>query len=376
MYAPVEVVGAGPSGLAAAITLARGGRRVVVHEAQPEVGHRFRRDLQGLENWSGTRDVLDVLRDLGLTLDFDRAPCAQGIGFDAWDRRYPLRSSTPLCYLVERGPGRGSLDRALLDQALALGVDVRFGSRRERLEGPGIFALGPRSASAIAVGYHFETHQEDGFWIILDDALAPAGYAYLLVMGGRGTIKTCMFKNFSRRRTYVERTVERFRRLLDFDMRNSRFHGGVGNFFVPTTAHRGQHAIAGEQAGFQDALAGFGMRYAIQSGVMAAQCLLEETDYEASWQQQMKRQIETAWVNRAIYEHLGSHGYRWLLRVQAWTGDSSRFLRWLYRPARLRRLLLPWAQRRSALGITVRAVDDKAPPPNSNGVRRRQPSAA
>ncbi|MBI2959234.1 MAG: NAD(P)-binding protein, partial [Betaproteobacteria bacterium] len=58
----LQVVGAGPAGLAAAITLARAGCRVIVHEAQREVGYRFGGDLQGLENWSTKGDVLDALR--------------------------------------------------------------------------------------------------------------------------------------------------------------------------------------------------------------------------------------------------------------------------------------------------------------------------
>lgn len=46
---PIQIAGAGPAGLAAAITLARAGRQVVVHELQSDVGHRFKRDFQGLE---------------------------------------------------------------------------------------------------------------------------------------------------------------------------------------------------------------------------------------------------------------------------------------------------------------------------------------
>jgi flavin-dependent dehydrogenase len=342
--ATVEVVGAGPAGLAAAITLARGGRRVVVHEARHEVGHRFRRDLQGLENWSGDRDVLTMLNDVGLTTRFNAIPCSEGTGFDAWNRAYPLRGSAPLCYLVERGPGPGSLDRALLDQALASGVEVRFGSRKQRLDGQGIFASGPRKADAIAVGYHFMTRLADGFWIILDDNLAPGGYAYLLTMRGWGTVKSCMFHDFANQRVYVERTVERFRHLLGVDMRDARFHGGVANFFVPPTACRGPHPVIGEAAGFQDAFAGFGMRYAMLSGVTAAHSLMNGTDYDIAWRREIMRSMETAHVNRAIYDRLGNKGYRWLLRLQTVSGDGRGFLGRLYRSAHIRRLLLPFAR--------------------------------
>lgn len=46
----IRIAGAGPAGIASAITLARIGWRVVVHEAQREVGSRFQGDLQGLES--------------------------------------------------------------------------------------------------------------------------------------------------------------------------------------------------------------------------------------------------------------------------------------------------------------------------------------
>lgn len=101
----VQIAGAGPAGLAAAITLAQAGRRVVVHEAQREVGYRFQRDLQGLENWSTEKDVLEMLREAGLTTDFATVPCRCGVAFDAWGKRYEVKSKPPLFYLVERGPG-------------------------------------------------------------------------------------------------------------------------------------------------------------------------------------------------------------------------------------------------------------------------------
>lgn len=343
--AAFQIVGAGPAGLAAAITLARAGRAVVVHEAHKEVGRRFQRDLQGLENWSSREDVLVELERLGIAIGFVRRACVEGVVFDAWGRAYAIRTREPLFYMVERGPGAGSLDTALLRQACELGVDVRFNDRLDALSGDGILAAGPRAADAIAVGYHFDTELPDGFWAICDDDLAPKGYAYLLVMAGKGTVKSCMFTGFKDERLYVERTVAAFRRLLGLEMKNPRPHGGVGNFRLPESASAGAHPVAGEEAGFQDALWGFGMRLAIRSGVLAARSLLEGRDYDVLWRAAVAPYVQTSIVNRALYSVLGNRGYRWCLQRQS-RGDARAFLYRQYRSAWSKRLLRPWAQRR------------------------------
>ena len=342
----IEIAGAGPAGLAAAVTLARAGRSVLVHEAHAEVGYRFRRDLQGLENWSTPQDALAVLQELGITADFAMLPCRMGTAFDAWGQAYAIRSSEPLFYMLERGPGPDTLDTALLRQAIDLGVVVRFNSRVQHMHGPGIFATGPKAADAIAVGYHFDTRMPDGFWAICDDDLAPYGYAYLLVMHGKGTVKSCIFTGFKQEALYVQRTVEAFKRLVGLDMIDPRPHGGVGNFHIPITARSGTHAVVGEQAGFQDTLWGFGMRAALTSGVLAARSLLEGNDYDTRWRQALGDMMATAVVNRALYGLLGNRGYRWGLRHQEKRSDARRLLHRYYRPSRIKRLLAPLARRR------------------------------
>lgn len=341
----IQIAGAGPAGLAAAITLARAGREVIVHEARREVGFRFGRDLQGLENWTGEQDVLAELEALGLSTAFDKLACRRGTAYDHRGRAHAVHSEAPLFYMVERGPGPGTLDSALLAQARALGVPVRFNSRLERLEAPAVLAAGPRAADAIAVGYHFDTAMPDGFWAICDDSLAPQGYAYLLVMRGRGTVKSCMFSGFKSERLYVERTVEAFRRLAGLEMRDPRPHGGVGNFRVPASAQAGERPVAGEEAGFQDALWGFGMRFAIRSGVLAARALIEGKDYDVLWQRELGPWLRTSIVNRSLYSLLGNRGYAWFVRRAA-SVDACEFLRRNYRPSRLKRALEPWARMR------------------------------
>jgi len=353
----VTVAGAGPAGLAAAITLAQAGHSVVVHEAHREVGHRFGHDFQGLENWTGESDVLQTLGDLGLTTDFHYLPCCHGVVFDAWGQEYPIHNDLPLFYMVERGPGPGSLDSALLSQAQALGVDVRFNSRLTRMAGVGIRAVGPKAADAIAVGYHFETSMSDGFWVICDDDLAPKGYAYLLIWDGKGTVKTCMFNGFKQEKIYVQRTVKAFEKLVGLKMENPRRHGGVGNFRMPVQTLSSQRPVAGEQAGFQDTLWGFGMRHAMTSGVLAAQSLLENTDYDTLWRKEFGGQMAASVVNRALFSMLGNRGYRWFLSNMSRKTNVGSFLQRHYQNSFVRKLLLPWARTRYRSALRDESCD-------------------
>jgi len=342
----VEIAGAGPAGLAAAITLARAGREVVVYEAHKEVGHRFGGDFQGLENWTTDKDALSVLEGLGLATDFDAMPCHSGTFFDAAGKRHEINSGETLFYLLERGPGPGTLDSALLRQAQSLGVEVRFNSRLDQMAGEGILAAGPRAADAIAVGYHFETDMADGFWAICDNELAPQGYAYLLAMNGKGTVKSCMFSGFKQEKLYVQRTLEAFQRLVGFEMKNPRPHGGSGNFRIPESAYSGPHPLVGEQAGFQDTLWGFGMRLAISSGVLAAQSLLNGEDYDTLWQRELKPQMDASVVNRGLYSLMGNRGYSWCLQRLVSSTNLRKSLQQQYRHSLSKRLLAPWARRR------------------------------
>src|SRR3954471_25097509 len=65
-HKPIHVLGAGLSGLSAAIVLAQAGREVHVHELRADSGARFAGDFQAIENWSHPVDFLDEMRGWGL----------------------------------------------------------------------------------------------------------------------------------------------------------------------------------------------------------------------------------------------------------------------------------------------------------------------
>ena len=134
--------------------------------------------------------------------------------------RAPYRSFT----WSSAAPGPGSPGHArCLEQAHALGVDVRFGSRLERLEGSGILTVGPKAADAIAVGYHFETDMDDGFWVILRRDPRAAGLRL-----PAGDERTWHGEELHVRRVQAgtratsNATVDAFERLVGLKMRNPR----------------------------------------------------------------------------------------------------------------------------------------------------------
>ena len=133
MQETIKIVGAGPAGLAAALTIAGQRGRAIVFERSPDVGHRFQGDFQGIENWTSDCDVLEELSSLGIVSTFEYTAFRECVFYDPYGGEHACRAAQPLFYLVRRGPGQGTLDQALKEQALAAGVEIRFNEERRHL---------------------------------------------------------------------------------------------------------------------------------------------------------------------------------------------------------------------------------------------------
>ena len=333
--AQVEIVGAGPAGLSAALAARRRGAEVVVYEKRDDVGARFHGDFQGLENWTRREDVLAELERIGIdTAGFDHTPVYEIVCFDVDDAAHRISSAQPIFYLVRRGSEPGSLDDALKRQALEAGVRIRFNCRRRRLAAPGVVAEGPHRADVIAAGYVFDTDMADGCYAAISERLAPAGYGYLLIERGRGTVATCLFTDFHNERRYLEATVEFFKRNAGLRWRSAHRFGGSGNYGIVGSAVVHGRAYAGEAAGLQDALFGFGLRYALRSGHSAGvACATGRlSDYESQRQARSGALIASV-SNRWLYARLGDRGRRLALRRAVDGRDARAVLERIYRPA-------------------------------------------
>jgi flavin-dependent dehydrogenase len=339
----IDIIGAGPAGLVAAINLAKAGFKVTLHEAAPSVGHRFHGDFQGIENWTTKDDVRDFLQQINVKINFRFEPYRGGVFFSPRLQRREIRTREPLFYLLERGGKEGCLDFGLLRQAQELGVRVLLDARSWRVDQGGVIAVGPRAADVIAKGIVFDTDAQDEAYAIVDDRIAPKGYAYLLANKGRATLATVIYRDFRNEKIYFQRTLETFQKLVPIAMRNVREFGGYGNFFLRPSAAEGKKTYLGESAGFQDALFGFGMRYAMTSGVLAAQSIIHGANYDDLWKDSFLGLLRTSACNRMIYEFLGNRGYECIFKRIAAKTDLRDALGQQYNPSLWKAGLFPLA---------------------------------
>ena len=339
----ITIIGAGPSGLTAAIVLARNGYRVRVYEMSADVGHRLNGDYQGLENWSSGKDITGQLAEIGLDVNFTCVPYAGGSIHVPGRDRVDIRSSRPIFYLVRRGAFPGTLDTGLKEQALRAGVEILFNRRLDDLEHAHIVGTGPSGVNILASGLTFTTSSPDCAVALFDNDIAPAGYAYLLVHGGFGTMATVLYRDFRREGDCFVRMVRFFREREGVDVCGERKFTSYGNFFIRDSQAADRTLFVGESAGFQDGLWGFGMRYAVHSGYLAARSIIDGSDYDTLWKRELGPMLETSLVNRFLVETFGHTGYRYLAGKLS-LGNPGDYLGRHYNPSLLKRLLLPLAR--------------------------------
>lgn len=180
-----------------------------------------------------------------------------------------------------------------------------------------VIAWGPRRPNLLIAGIEFLTSAPDSIEVLTDDRCAPQFYAYRIVEGGRGVIVTAYPADRAGGRHLLSRTMERFRRIRAIPMTVARPFGYGGALRVPTTAVRNGRLYVGEAAGFQDCLFGFGMRYAMLSGYLAARALAEGEDYDRLWREAFGHQLVVSEKNRRLYAALGGPGYEAMIYILA-----------------------------------------------------------
>lgn len=343
----IHIIGAGPAGLVAAINLARNDYSVTVYEMKEDVGTRFNGDFQGIENWSSDEDALAFLATIGISVNFRCTPYNNGVFFNPDEEQNVLNTSRPFFYLVERGTNAWSLDQGLRQQAIDAGVVFKWNQRVTHAPaGKVIISTGPRAADAIAKGIVFSTSHEDYYAGFLGDNIAPKGYAYLLVNQGKATFATCLFEDFKSSSIIFEAALERMKKNIKIDIKEPKNFGGYVNFSLnETLVKKNRIYYVGESAGFQDILFGFGMRYAMHSGYLAAKSIIEGISYPELCHKHIIPKMKTSLVNRWLFNRLHDTGYSLMLNKLKRKADVIPLLKSQYNPSWYKTTLLPVAKK-------------------------------
>ncbi len=341
----IDILGAGLSGLSAATILSREGYDVHVYEIRADSGARFDGDFQGIENWTSDTDFFDEMREWGFDPEeFKATP------FNIIDLIHPddviTQPSTdkPAFRVVERGTDSHCIDQGFKRMAQAAGATIHYETRKA-LEECDIIAAGPKESSAIAFGEIFHTDHPNHVSFQLNDKLAPGAYSYLIIIDGIGLICPCLWRQQKKSSRYLNETIAWYEENYELNRRPIKRVGGKGDFSLPDRyIHEGRYYV-GEAGGLQDFMWGFGMRYAITSGVLAAHSIMERCDYEKEIRGRLVPLVRASAINRFLMNRVSNRGFKMVathwVRDEKRHGDGLHFMKWVYQPGIFRRALWP-----------------------------------
>ncbi|UCD82282.1 MAG: NAD(P)-binding protein [Desulfobacterales bacterium] len=308
----IRILGGGISGLTAAINLSKAGIDVEVHERKNFCG-KHTEDFQFVENWTFDEDVLDNLRAMNIQIDFYCKPWFSQEFLSPTLKSYVGISSEPLMYLVKRGQSEDSIDHALARRAAADGVKIIYESKL-KISDADVVASGIKTPSFVAMGVKFPFNHPDRSIVLLDDTLSYKMYSYFIVNDQVGEIVCVNPVDLRDHRRRLDDTVDRFEGILKAEISPlAETFSATCNFYFLKKAMINKQYYIGEAAGFQDCLAGFGMRYAFKSGYLAAKSIIEDCDYDHIWKEDLLKPMEISAANRKIYEKLSNAGYEKLI---------------------------------------------------------------
>jgi flavin-dependent dehydrogenase len=345
----IHILGAGLSGLSAGTILAKAGREVHVHEIRNDSGARFDGDFQGIENWTSGTNLFKEMQEWGLDPDAFKSTIFSEVDLVHPDDvvTKPLTGPDGAFRIVERGTDEHCIDQGFKRMALEAGVNIHYGMKKSPEECH-IIAAGPKDSSAIAFGEVFETTHENITVFQLNDKLAPGAYSYLIVIDGIGLICTCLWRKQKKSGRYLNETIAWYEEHYELNRKPIKRVGGKGDFSLPDKyVHDGRWYV-GEAGGLQDFMWGFGMRYAITSGVFAAQDILGGESYEKQVRKHLLPLVKASAINRWLMNRVGDRGFKkvanYWMKDQAKKGDGLLFMKWLYKPGLFRRCLWPFVR--------------------------------
>lgn len=298
-HEPIKILGAGISGLSAAITLAKNGSTVEIFEKNSHAGGRFKRDFQCLRNFGATTtDPIEEFKKLGIYI----TPYKKLMKIVRYSKSYSfelISKNKPIYYIVLRGEDKKSIDFQLEKAATTQGAVIHYNTRLNINEG-NIVATGPSKIDFVAYGEIYEDVKiDDTGYVFIDYRYSPNGYLYILPGEKKGEAEIINSSvdsvvSMQQIKTLYHRALQENDVLKNFlkGATKKSVHGGIACSTPLDNPYQNNKYYVGEAAGLQDHAAGFGIRYAILSGYLAAQSILTGGDYNKEISKMFQSQSE------------------------------------------------------------------------------------
>lgn len=306
MKMTVKILGAGLSGLSCAINLA-GEHEVLVYEKQRAVGEHIFSNLQGFG--SGENVIPEFFASVDLPPP-KNVRSFKKVFFLTHKRDLTFTLPEPYHFVV-RG-GSDSLEADLYEQAIRTGVEVSFNSSVKE-EDVDVVASGAKKADVVGVGglYSDSSFPDDSMLIMFDDRFSPKGWYFYMIPRGDGLVEAinCVPSHYaSKAKELLNNSISKrpfIKKFMD-GAKLKHYFSGYGNAFIPKTACNDGRLYVGEAAGFQDPLMGFGMKYALTSGYLAAKSIKQGLDYDLLWQSEILPSMKSDIARRFLFSLIGS----------------------------------------------------------------------
>jgi len=309
-----KIIGAGMAGLASGITLANGGMNATIYEQHSAVGTSVGHNIMAIRNYNLPFDQMEEFNRLGLKLK-DAKPIYKIIKYSPSGKHMEVFSKDkPIFYAIMRGPNeKSSFDVQLANQFESEGGKLEL-NQKKNLKFGDIIANRNIFSNFACVGSEFVDVEVDPETIIffMNNKYSPQGYLYMVPWGENeislastnydlnAPLKV-LFNRFIAENEIITKILEGSSVLNDFAC--------TAYSNVPSTAKINGHLVVGSAAGFLDSARGFGVKYALLSGVLAAKSILEKKDYDKLWKSAFEKELLDGFSRRLILEKMTNEDY-------------------------------------------------------------------
>ncbi|MFH1256696.1 MAG: NAD(P)/FAD-dependent oxidoreductase [Candidatus Diapherotrites archaeon] len=312
-----RIIGAGPAGLSAAITLAREGYKVDVFEQTSMVGGHTGNNIQAMRNYGPDKDILGRFKKEA-SIDLKHVNSIYKIVKFSPSHRFDeiYSKDKPLFYTFKRGVEHDSLENQLAEQARSSGVNILLGTKANVVDGH-VVACGSKfgpSGRGFGALYENSDFDEEKIVFFFGNKYVPHGYAYIAPFGKKQV--TIAITSFVRSDfAHMEKNFNQFvandevvKKIIGEAYELNRF-SGYGHINIPHTAVHKHKYFVGGAAGFVDPARGFGIKYAIISGLLAAKAIVGESDYDDLWKNDFKNELLEGFNRRMLLNNLKIKDY-------------------------------------------------------------------